>query len=444
MGLRIVLVEGMSNVRTRELMAKLLAVMAVWLGCFTAVGSAQTATAAGNADLKFVVYFSRHGVRSPTGKSAQYDKFSSAAWPAWPVAPGILTPHGYHLMELFGAYDRIELARQGLFAATGCADVGHVSFYADSDQRTRETGKALAAGMFPGCAIVVPAREEGTNDPLFHLSPEAVAHAGGAVAEAAIAGRIGGNAGNPTEAYRAQIAAFDNLLATCGKGVSAGKRTSLFDVPSTLSSGQGDHLADLKSPLNTASTLAENLLLEYTEGMEKQQVGWGCVDGSTVRSLIALHAAATDYMQRTPAVAKVQAANLLKQIESAMQQAVTQKTVGGALSKPADRALFIVGHDTNILNMAGALNLNWIADQRRDDTAPGSTLIFELWKRRDTAAYEVKTYLSVQTLEQMRNSTVLTLEAPPERVPVFVPGCSRADFSCSWDGFVSAMDAAQR
>ena len=36
--------------------------------------------------------------------------------------------------------------------------------------------------------------------------------------------------------------------------------------------------------------------------------------------------------------------------------------VPGALSKPADRALFLIGHDTNIINMAGALYLTWIVD----------------------------------------------------------------------------------
>jgi 4-phytase/acid phosphatase len=425
-------------------MAKLFVMVAVLLGTCASGLSAQTSSEGDRADLKFVVYFSRHGVRSPTGKAPQYDRFSSAAWPVWPVAPGILTQHGYRLMELFGAYDRQQLTRQGLFAGAGCADAGHVSFYADSDQRTRETGKALAAGMFPGCTIAVPSRAEGTGDPLFHLPPETVAFADRELARAAIAGRIGGKAENPTEAYREQIAAFDNLLATCGKAADGMKRTSLFDVPSTLSLGQEDHLAELKSPLNTASTLAENLLLEYAEGMDRQQVGWGCADGATVRSLIALHTAATDITQRTPAIAKLQAANLLKQVETAMQQAASQRAVPGALSKPADKALFVVGHDTNILNMAGALNLNWIADRRRDDTAPGSTLIFELWKKRDSKTYTVKVFLSVQTLEQMRNATPLTLEAPPERVPVFLPGCSRADFSCSWEGFLHTLEDARR
>jgi 4-phytase/acid phosphatase len=42
----------------------------------------------------------------------------------------------------------------------------------------------------------------------------------------------------------------------------------------------------------------------------------------------------------------------------------------------------------------------------------------------------------------MRNATPLTLAAPPDRVPVFVPGCSRADQSCSWSQFESTVRAA--
>jgi hypothetical protein len=64
-------------------------------------------------------------------------------------------------MTLFGAYDRELFANEGLFASEDCADAA-VSIIADSDQRTRETGKALAAGMFPGCNVDVKALPEGT------------------------------------------------------------------------------------------------------------------------------------------------------------------------------------------------------------------------------------------------------------------------------------------
>ncbi len=40
----------------------------------------------------------------------------------------------------------------------------------------------------------------------------------------------------------------------------------------------------------------------------------------------------------------------------------------GAPGAPGDRALVLVGHDANLANIAGSLNLTWIVDGRRDDT----------------------------------------------------------------------------
>ena len=69
--------------------------------------------------------------------------------------------------------------------------------------------------------------------------------------------------------------------------------------------------------MNTASTLTENLLLEYTEGMDAANVGWGCVDGEKLRSLVDLHTSASDFAQRTKAIARMQASNLLDHVRRA-------------------------------------------------------------------------------------------------------------------------------
>ena len=169
----------------------------------------------GSAKLKFVVILSRHGVRSPTGSPAQLNAYSSAPWPAWSVAPGYLTAHGYQLMQIFGAYDRLQLSNQGLLSASGCEDAAGVTIYADSDQRTRETGKALAAGLFPGCAPAVKGLPEGVPDVLFHPFAARTVFVDPALAVAAIAGRIGGDPKNPTEAYRTQLTELDRILGHC-------------------------------------------------------------------------------------------------------------------------------------------------------------------------------------------------------------------------------------
>jgi len=432
----------------RAMLLTCVCVLALVSSAAQTVKPAQSVAPSSNdtaAELKFVVYLTRHGVRSPTGLPEQYNTYSLAPWPVWDVPPGYLTAHGYQLIKLFGAYDRMELAQEGLLSANGCNDASRVAFYADSDQRTRETGKAIAEGLFPGCHTNVQFLPEGTNNPLFHFHPTQ-AQLGTqtpAQATAAIAGRIGGDPATLTEAYRAQLGTLDAILATCGSADSPQqKRVSLFDIPVTLAPGSGGHVAELRSPLNTASTLVENLLLEYTQGMGASSVGWGCVDGPKLRSLMELHSAATDFTERTPIIARIGASNLLTVIDKSIEQAVTQKAIRGIPGKPGDRALFLIGHDTNLTNVAGLLNLTWIADGRRDDTPPGGALIFELWRNRRTGQFSVQTYFTVQTLEQMRSSATLTLSSPPERVPVFIPGCGQKDFSCPLPAFMQTVQHA--
>ena len=114
----------------------------------------------------------------------------------------------------------------------------------------------------------------------------------------------------------------------------------------------------------------------------------------------------------------------------------------GALGNPGDRLVILVGHDTNIATVAGALGIDWIIDGRVDDTPPGGALLFELWRSHADGKLFVRTEYTAQTLEQMRKTEPLTPQNPPTIAPVFIPNCSRADLTCSWDGFEAAMRQA--
>jgi 4-phytase/acid phosphatase len=339
-------------------------------------------------------------------------------------------------MTLFGAYDREMLARQGLLSADGCADADQITIIADSDQRTRETGKALAAGLAPSCKLETHALAEGMPDPLFHPLQASEGRVDKQIATAALAGRIGNNPSGLVEAYRPQLQSLEEVLI----GSGAPTKMSLFDIPSSIATGKGDHLVDLKSPLGTAATMAENLLLEYTEGMP--QVGWGRVDERKVRELLQLHTASADLERRTSYIARAQSATVLARILDSMQQSIGQKPVSGALGRVSDRVLILVGHDTNLANISGALDLSWLVDGRRDDTPPGGALVFELWQDSATQRYSTRLFYTAQTLNQMRDTTPLSLANAPERVPVFIPGCSGPDSTCDWEAFKSAVHRA--
>jgi 4-phytase / acid phosphatase len=420
------------------ILAAALAILSTLPECLAAQSPAPTAQ---NATLEYVVMLSRHGVRSPL--PGDFDKFSSLPWPAWEVAPGILTPHGHQLIKLFGAWDRTKFASAGLLAPAGCADAAHLTIIADTDERTRETGKALAEGMLPGCTVPVHARMEIENDPLFRSLEAGVGHADYALATAAIAGRIGGDPNHLTTAFHFQLAALDHVLAGCGRAASAIRpRTSIFDVPAALVPGNGDRPAALRGPVPAAATMVENFLLQYTDGKSDADVGWGCVDGPTLRSLMQIDTASWEYGYRTRPIARMKASNLLFHIQQSMAQSVTGKPVSGALGSPGDHLLILVGHDTNIATVAGALGIDWIVDGRVDDTPPGGALLFEVWRSHQDGKPFVRLEYIAQTLEQMRQAQPLSPANPPDQEPIFVPACSRGDQSCTWDGFTAALRSA--
>ena len=386
--------------------------------------------------LKFVLVLTRHGVRSPTWTNARLNEYSTQPWPRWPVEPGLLTPHGKQLMTLFGGYYRAEFAERGLLSDSGCADAQDVYIRADTDERTLETARGLADGMLPGCKTEVHSLGAGVHDELFHLLDKS-RQLDSQAAYSALSGRIGDDPGAVATAYGMPLEAMQKVLASCAHSSCLPLTKTLTGVQALLTPATGDHLAELKGPLSTAATFAENLQLEYLEGMPDSQVGWGNVDQQSMISLMAMHAASSDLVQRTPAIARAQAGNLLLQIVGTLDQAEEHRPISRAIGTPENKIVFLVGHDTNISNVAALLDAHWLVNgYQRDDAAPGGALVFELWQRPGRPD-GLRVYYTVQTLEQMRNTSSLSLQAPPAKAVVFLPGCSKPEDGapCDWSDF---------
>lgn len=384
--------------------------------CILLLGAAGSACAQTD-QLQFAVVLSRHGVRSPTWEPDRLNGYSSAAWPSWGVAPGELTPHGRELMKTMGGFYREYFS--ALLKQSGCADRAY--FRADSAQRTLETARALAEGMLPGCKVEIHANPQDQKDELFDGSESGPARVDSQLALAAVAGRLGPDPQAIIAAHRAAFDTLNRLLNGTGKAAH-----SLFDEPFALTANKGT--VGMNGPLSLASTLSEDLLLEYTDGMSGNKLGWGRLTAENLEEAMSLHTAYAELLRRTPYLARTRGSNLLSYVVKALEQAASGK---------AEAPLLVIsGHDTNLSNLSGMLGLSWLLPgYQADDAPPGGALVFSLWK--SGGRYSVRLQFIAQTPDQMHDWTALSKAHPPAIASVFVPGCSSGaeGYPCSWEEF---------
>jgi 4-phytase / acid phosphatase len=392
--------------------------------------------------LRMVVILSRHGVRSPTWTQARLNSYSAQPWPTWSVPPADLTPRGHQLLVKFGSFDRAWLAASGINLQSGCAGAASVYIWVDTAERTIESGHALAEGLLPGCAIPLHGLPEGEPDPLFHPAPAGVNPAQADAASAALATRLD----QPQNSYIGTLVdQIRHLLAGCDVQTAC-KATSDPEnaIPSVKPSAlreKGDRLVDIDGPLPVASSFVEDLLLEYVEGMPMTQVGWGRVDEAQLRRLLALHTAYFDLVHRTPAIARLEASNLLFHIARTLQQGAEGKPVDQAIGPQGAKVVLLVGHDTNLASLGALLGVHWRLDGRNDDTPPGMEMRFELWQDA-RGAYSVRLAAAVQTLHQLREASTLTLGSPPASVRLVPLGASGRQRDIPWSEFEGIANSA--
>ena len=265
----------------------------------------------------------------------------------------------------------------------------------------------------------------GTPDPALSLS--------------AVSARLGENPQRLLATYHAAIDTLQNIL-------SGGRNTpkKLLEPPFEIGVSLSGKTLELTGPFSVGSTMSENLLLEYTNGFQGAELGWGRLTRQTLDKVLELHAFYADVMRRTAYLARARGSNLLAHVLLSMEQAETGKPVPGALGRPGDALLILSGHDTNLSNLSGMLGLSWkLPGYQPDDTPPGGALTFSLW-HDDAGDDSVTAQYIAQSLDQMRNAARLTLAAPPESQEVSIPGCQAEEvkLGCSWPGFQGALRKA--
>lgn len=396
----------------------------------------QAATPGDKGELLRVVVLSRHGVRAPIGPPETRVRWTVSTWPDFKVPPGYLTPRGGELVRLMGAYYRDYLAEQGLFFRAGCPARERVQVHADVDQRTQATAERIVEGFAPGCGLPVR-KADGERDPLFHPVEVNLCKFNLEQARSAVMRRAGEDFAALARAERDALQTLQGVLQCCTPRMcdksfgGPGGPCTLPALPTRLKVDPAK--ISLEGGLAIASTYAEILLLEYGNGFSGKEFGFGRADVAKMQQGFRVHVLASDIVQRAPYIAQRQGSMLLGKITDAL------------LAEAGDpRLLLLVGHDTNIDNVAALLGASWhLQGYRANQTPPGGALAFELRRGRDGQLRVYGTYLS-QSLSQLRDARPLSVRSPPLKQALRIPACSsdRKGHPCLLADFVKAARLA--
>jgi 4-phytase / acid phosphatase len=342
----------------------------------------------------FAVVMTRHGVRSFTKAPSEY------TWPDWsPVGPGFLSKHGYVLVTYLGRYYQQYFATLGL--PMNCAQ-GSTYVYADVDQRTLETGRALidgACGSPTGLSLYHNATiGPGANDPLFDGSDYLVS--AGKVDTAASRAAVAAAAPNPPSLivtqHAAEFAALQSLLdARCsGSCPPANSGQSVIDA-------KPGGLASLRGPIDTAASYAESLFLEQAQCAP-------AVDQAKLEQAMKLHVVEYDVNARNAYNPLVRGGNIFAHIVGLLlaKAGVAHPDVG-VPDVTHTNVVVLSGHDTQLGALGGILDAHWALGHGLvpDDMPPGGALVFELY--HEPTGYRVRVHFVYQTLAQFRSASPL-------------------------------------
>ncbi len=400
---------------------------------------------ADTTQLKQIIIFGRHGVRTPVATNTDLDKLSVLRFPTFAATgQAVITPNGKTNEALLGGYFRLMLTQQEkLLTGNDAADAAFVYVRANNTPLIVDTAQAFVTGLLPAASITVNTIPTPNPDPLFDPIDAGVATLNNEMAIAAVNGRLGGDPQALATAYAAELALARSVLFNYAAGTSpapdtpAGK-TDVTTLPITVAAGNSTLPVDLGG-MELFYAAIDPFMMEYADGMPSSDVGWGQLDAASISQIFRIYDKLLNLEFYTPYLASVEGSNVASHIVRTMLQAATGNAMTGTVGTPSDKIVVLTASNTNIAALAGLFRLDWLVGGYQPDVAALSgTLVFELRQSQRTGEFMVRTVYITQTMDQLRNQTPLTLAAPPANIPVFIPGCSvpNATFDCPLGTFV--------
>lgn len=385
-------------------------------------------------EIRAVILLMRHGVRAPIANETRANAYNAQPWPQWPVAPGVLTKHGAAALRILGAYYR---TRYASLLQQGSCSQPVIYAEAAATERTIASAQAVLSGLAPGCSIAV--RRD--KDRLFSAGDRLVNQI---ILRSAIAGRMANHPDWFAHVFAAPLETMHEALTHCS-GADCNRLKPDFRSFVVQDGRTRKRTEDDENSVGLAADFAENFLLEYTEGLPLDQVGWGRVPRARLDELMAMNTRYHDFMLRTPYWAEVAASRLAERISATLTAQAEGRQLPDQFGNPRTRVVLLDGSDSHLSWLGGLLRLSWLLpDQTIDATPPGGGLVFELGRNPASGADQVEVFFISQTLDQIRYLRPLGHGQIPSIAPIYVPGCSSPGppYACSVAGFAKVVSRA--
>ncbi|MFZ3045476.1 MAG: histidine-type phosphatase, partial [Desulfatirhabdiaceae bacterium] len=329
-------------------------------------------------------------------------------------------------------------------------------FRANSIQRSNITAAKFGAGLIPGATIPVHSYKiaDGSTraepDPVFDPILANVATVDPVRAVTEVQG-IFGSGTEIASAYSGELSLIRSVLYPPGTQPTPGAPQGSVDptsLPITLTASTSTLYTGGViniGGLNLTNSAIDPFVMQYADNFSPQDVAWGRFSLDALSQHTRIFNLIFNIEMLTPYLNQVQSSNAASHVLRTMKQAVFAHKMPGAFGDPESRTIVIISSDAYVVGMAGLLKMHWtLPGYQPDFCPPGGALVFELRQSKSSQEYLVRAFFTAQTFDQLRNLTPLTLENPPAKMQLLIPGgsVSATDLDVNFNTFQNILKEA--
>ena len=395
--------------------------------------------------LKEAVVLSRHNIRSPLSDSkSDLGRMTPHEWTKWSAGKSELTSRGGALETMMGQYFRKWAVDAGLFPENYTPTADDLNIIANSMQRCIATAQYFSSGFMPVGGVRVNHRYTPSKmDPLFNpqltkVSPEFVATAMEQI------NAMGGKKGivGINEAIAPNYEFIQEVMDTKDSPMAKSNDPKLKDFTNYNTEIVLEKFKEpsikAASALKDLNAASDAFILQYYEEPDSVKAAFG---KKLTRDQWSQLAHIKDVYQDVLFTAPIVAVNVANPLIQYMYD---------ELLSPDRKFTFLVGHDSNLSSVATALGVEEyeLPDAIEKKTPIGSKIVIEKFEGADGQEY-ADINIVYQTVDQLRNMELLSLDNPPMIYPLSLKGLEKnadglyklADLENRFEEALAAYDA---